>query len=256
MFSFLKPAYGFTKKVFLVVAIFFIVISLFTYFINGDRSKLNSQNSQISPLDQNRMAINQIINDKKLNSTKEGKLIIAFDKSLFCRIVGEACATNSENNYQNSMTGMFARVIKAPIANPPASGIAWVSNGLEQAGFVPKSFAAEGVGMSAIQAYSDIWKLFRDISYMLLVVFLIVIGFMVMFRTKLNPQTVISVENALPKIVITLILITFSFAIAGFLIDLMYIITSIMISVLSKNDTYYVSTTFKNQYFLSSWFDI
>jgi len=44
-----------------------------------------------------------------------------------------------------------------------------------------------------------------------------------MFRAKINPQTVISVENSLPKIVVALLLITFSFPIAGFLIDLTYI---------------------------------
>jgi hypothetical protein len=63
---------------------------------------------------------------------------------------------------------------------------------------------------------------------------MIAIGFMIMFRAKLNPQTVISIENALPKIVITLILIAFSFAIAGFLIDLMYIITAIIVSILAS----------------------
>jgi hypothetical protein len=57
---------------------------------------------------------------------------------------------------------------------------------------------------------------------------------MIMFRAKLNPQTVISVENALPKIVVALLLITFSFAIAGFLIDLMYISIGI-IAVLFSN---------------------
>jgi hypothetical protein len=50
---------------------------------------------------------------------------------------------------------------------------------------------------------------------------------------KLDPQTVIGVENALPRIIMALILITFSFPIAGFLIDLMYIITAIIISLVA-----------------------
>jgi hypothetical protein len=119
-----------------------------------------------------------------------------------------------------------------PFLNPPASGIAWTYSGLANAGFAPKAMASEGIGMGSIQPFAKIWKIFRDITYLLLVIILITIGFMVMFRAKINPQTVISVENALPKIIIALILITFSFAIAGFMIDLMYVLIAIIISVL------------------------
>lgn len=44
-----------------------------------------------------------------------------------------------------------------------------------------------------------------------------------MFRVKISPQTVITIQNLLPKIIFALILITFSYAIAGFLMDLMYV---------------------------------
>lgn len=257
MFSFIKPTVNFLKKAFLVIAVYFIVISLFSHFIGNDKVALSP--SKTDPIKQNRAEIYKVINDKELNKTKEGKITIAFYRSFLCRIIGEVCIkneNNTEKNYQNSMLGFFTKLIKTPFANPPASGVMWAYSGLQSAGFIGKSYAAEGIGFAAIQPFADIWKLFRDVSYMLLVVFLMAIGFMIMFRTKLNPQTVISVENALPKIVIALILITFSFAIAGFLIDLMYIITSIMISVMSKNNLYYDSTVFKNQYLLSSGWDI
>lgn len=256
MFLFLKSAFNIFKKIILVGTIFFIIIGLFSYFINRDRVSLSSQ---VDPITQNRIEINKLVNDKKLNSTKEGRMLMTSYRTLYCRIIGEACVKNpndTEKNYQKSMTGFFSNIIKTPFANPPASGVMWAYEGLQNAGFIPKTLAAEGIGFSAIRPYADIWKLFRDISFMLLVFFLMIVGFMIMFRTKLNPQTVISVENALPKIVISLILITFSFAIAGFLIDLMYIVTSIMISVMSKNDTYYSSTDFKNQYLMSGWADL
>src|SRR3990172_12628792 len=59
---------------------------------------------------------------------------------------------------------------------------------------------------------------------MLLAFVMIVIGFLIMFRRQIDPHTVISIQNALPRIVLTLILITFSYAIVGLLIDLMYVI--------------------------------
>ena len=47
---------------------------------------------------------------------------------------------------------------------------------------------------------------------------------MIMFRTKTSPQTVVTVQSAIPKLVIALILITFSYAIAGLLVDLTYVV--------------------------------
>jgi len=56
---------------------------------------------------------------------------------------------------------------------------------------------------------------------------------MIMFRVKINPQTVISLENSLPRIVVTLLLITFSFPIAGFMIDLTYVLMALGIMLFS-----------------------
>jgi hypothetical protein len=63
-----------------------------------------------------------------------------------------------------------------------------------------------------------------------------------MFRANINPQTVVNIQLALPKLIITLLLITFSYAIAGFMIDIMYITTSLLVEVigaevLTGNDT-------------------
>jgi hypothetical protein len=72
------------------------------------------------------------------------------------------------------------------------------------------------------------WTASRDIAFGLFVIVAIVFAFMIMFRVKLSPQTVISVQSALPKIIIALILVTFSYAIAGFLIDLMYVLIGLV----------------------------
>jgi hypothetical protein len=260
MFLFIKPAVSFLKKAFLVVAVYFIVISLFSHFINKDKILLSS--SQSDPIKQNREEIYKVINDKELGKTKEGKITIALYKMSMCSMIGEACTNNpadADKNYGKSVFGFMSNLIIIPFANPPASGVMWAYEGLQNAGFVPKTMAAEGIGFAAIKPFSNLWKIFRDLSYMLLVVVLIAIGFMIMFRAKINPQTVISVENALPKIVISLILITFSFAIAGFLIDLMYIIIGITVSVLSTNTnggTTLNATALKNEYMMANTWDL
>ncbi len=260
MLSFFNPTISFLKKAFIVVAVYFIVISLFFHFIGGDRARLTT--SKIDPIKQNRTEIYKVINDKNLIKTKEGKLTITLYKMSMCTMIGEACTNNpndADKNYSKSVFGFIGNLVVVPYTNPPASGLMWVYEGLQNTGFIPKTMAAEGIGFAAIKPFSNLWKIFRDLSYMVLVIILIAIGFMIMFRAKINPQTVISVENALPKIVISLILITFSFAIAGFLIDLMYIIIGITVSVLSNNPsggTYFDSTTYKNEYMMANSWDL
>jgi hypothetical protein len=252
MFSFyflgFKKILSFLKKAFIVLAVYFIVISLFLHFINKDKPKVT-----FNPVEKNRQEIYKVINDPKLKNTKEGQITIALYRGMLCGLIGEACTDNpkdGEKNFNHSLFGFMTNLIVLPYANPPASGVYWAYSGLQNAGFVPKTYAAEGIGFAAIKPFMSIWKVFRDISYMLLVLVLIAIGFMIMFRTKINPQTVISVENSLPKIVVALLLITFSFPIAGFLIDLMYVVILIAISVLSNLNIGNLTSTNQSKLFL------
>lgn len=231
-FKYLKKILNITGKFFLVISVFVIVINLFLIFTSTNREKINF--SKIN--EQNRTEIYKNINDKKINSSKEGKTAIAWYRLINCAFIGEACTNNpndGEKNFSSSVFGYITAGIAMPYLNPPSSGIYWVYNTLQNANFVPRSLAAEGIGFSAIQPLSGLWKIFRNAAYLMLVTILIVIGFMIIFRVKINPQTVISLENSLPRIVVTLLLITFSFPIAGFMIDLMYIIMAIGINLFS-----------------------
>jgi hypothetical protein len=70
-------------------------------------------------------------------------------------------------------------------------------------------------------------------TYFFLILAIVAMAFMVMFRVRISPQTVITVQSALPKIIVALLLITFSYAIAGFLIDIMYIVIGLIASILA-----------------------
>ncbi|HUD44497.1 MAG TPA: hypothetical protein VMR41_03075 [Patescibacteria group bacterium] len=80
------------------------------------------------------------------------------------------------------------------------------------------------------------WTTFRNIAYLAFVLIFIVIGFAIMLRVKINAQTVMSIQYAIPRIIIGLLLITFSYAIAGFLIDLMYVIMAVIINLAASID--------------------
>lgn len=254
MFFLWKSAYSLVKKVIIVFLVYAFIITLFTLFVSND--KKNQQTSRVDPMQAQRKEIYNLIHDQKLNQTTDGKLSIYIYKSVLCSLIGEACTDNPEDgdkNYSKSLFGFAANLIIAPVTNPPASGVYWAYSGLQNAGFVPKSYAVEGIGFAGIKPLMNVWKIFRDIAYITMVLVIVAIGFMIMFRMKLNAQTVISVESALPRIVLSLILITFSFPIAGFLIDLMYVMIAIIISLLGNNQYFDIGEQ-KNAYLNASPF--
>jgi len=84
-----------------------------------------------------------------------------------------------------------------------------------------KSAQASGVDdLAGSGKLLEFWQIIRNASYALMVVVLVIIGFMIMLRIPINPRTVVTAENSLPRVVVSLILITFSFAISGLMIDI------------------------------------
>ncbi len=135
-----------------------------------------------------------------------------------------------KKNQGSAITGI-SNVIIAMYANPPADLALWIQDTGQTLGFLPKQAYAQGVGFSGLAPLLPIWKAFRNIAYLLLAIVMIVIGFMVMLRKKIDPKTVVTVQNALPRIVITLLLITFSYAIVSIFIDMMYVIIVLLVEL-------------------------
>lgn len=149
-----------------------------------------------------------------------------------CFIRGCSGDKNSIMYYGHSAVAGVSNIMLAMYTNPPADFMAWVHSTAQDLGFEPKTAYAQGIGFTGLSALLPIWRAFRNISYALLAMVMIVIGFMIMFRQKIDPKTVVTVQNALPKIVLALLLITFSYAIAAFMIDLMYLLMAIVINLL------------------------
>jgi hypothetical protein len=64
----------------------------------------------------------------------------------------------------------------------------------------------------------------------------IIIGFMIMFRARISPQAVATVQDSIPRIVVALVLVTFSYAIAGFMIDLMFVFLNVALNSMPVTD--------------------
>ncbi|MBI4098156.1 MAG: hypothetical protein HY426_03875 [Candidatus Levybacteria bacterium] len=111
----------------------------------------------------------------------------------------------SSGQYVNYLAGNFGLTKSAYAETSPCAG------------------AAQGVGFCGIRPLLSIWVAMRNIAYLLFVLIFVLIGLAIMLRVHIDPRTVMTIENQIPRIIVGILLVTFSFAIAGFLVDVMYV---------------------------------
>lgn len=99
-----------------------------------------------------------------------------------------------------------------------------------------------GTGFEGISPLIKVWEAFKNIVYLIFVLIFIVIGVAVMLRVRIDPRTVMTIQNQIPKIIMGLILVTFSFAIAGFLIDLMWVVIYLVYGIFASIPGVHVSS--------------
>jgi len=120
-----------------------------------------------------------------------------------------------------------------------ASYFSYVASNLQKHRIIPDTLAAtatNGIGFSTFSPFLTIWMAFRNIAYLALVVFFIMYGFMMMFRVNLGQKTAITVQLAIPKLIVTLLIITFSYAIVGLIYDLMWVVIYFIFSYLGSQN--------------------
>lgn len=129
--------------------------------------------------------------------------------------------SQAEKLYGRGVLGSLQDGIVA-MYTPPASGQTYVADLIYNSKLVPQA-QAQGLGFASLDPILDTWKIFRNVSYLFFVVIFLVIGFMIMFRSKVG-QAAITAQQAIPNILVALLAVTFSYAIAGLMIDLMYLV--------------------------------
>ncbi len=129
----------------------------------------------------------------------------------------------------------FAANIDSMIQTRPVSGTQFIASTLERLrvpGAAPVyAVGVGGTGYSALTPVLQLWTLTRNLAYLFFAVAFVVVGIMIIMRKKIDQKNALSIQMALPKIIIALVLVTFSYAIAGFLIDLMYILIGILFTI-------------------------
>ncbi len=137
---------------------------------------------------------------------------------------------------QLGLPGLLVGGISESLLQPPISGIQEIKSMAAKAfdmGTGVQPAYAQGYGFDQLSVVRTLWTATRNMAYFLSIILLIAAGFAIMFRIKINPQTVVSLQTMIPKLVIALLLITFSYAIAGLIIDLIYVLIALFLSGLA-----------------------
>ncbi|MBU1031431.1 hypothetical protein KKE03_00685, partial [Patescibacteria group bacterium] len=135
----------------------------------------------------------------------------------------------SQVNLSGGALGATTSLIGMLYANPPVRTADYLASLGEGMGIVKTANAqVTGSGAAVLNPIIKLWQVSRNISYVIMIVIFVVIGLMIMFRNKLNPQTVITAQTALPGLVVGLILITFSYFLAGLISDVAFVGTNVV----------------------------
>lgn len=137
-------------------------------------------------------------------------------------LVGFPTLEGEEKADQGGAAKIFAGMISGVYQTKPVSSSRYLAY-LSESFTLVKPAYAQGKGWKFFEPVLKIWRVVRDTSYLFFVVIFVAVGFMIMFRRKIDPQTVINIQNTLPKIIVALILVTFSYAICGLLVDFIYV---------------------------------
>ncbi|MFH0937256.1 MAG: hypothetical protein V1808_03100 [Candidatus Daviesbacteria bacterium] len=118
--------------------------------------------------------------------------------------------------------------------NPPTSTVQYLADIGRDLGITPAYAQVGGSGAGIIEPVRTLWLVARNIAYLAFILIFIIVGFMIMFRQKINPQTVVTAQAALPGLIIGIALVTFSYLIAALIIDLSFLGMQIVATLISQ----------------------
>lgn len=151
--------------------------------------------------------------------------------------IGQPCLTYqngipllSKANLDGGVLGATGSILTALYANPPVRTGDYLASLGEGLGIVKEANAqgVTGSGADVLRPILSLWQVSRNITYVIMIILFVIIGIMVMFRQKINPQTVITAQSALPGLVIGLVMITFSYFLAALISDVAFIGTNLV----------------------------
>lgn len=165
--------------------------------------------------------------------------ILNLEHSISCEIIGASivggqnCIAYDANTPKlytflphGGALGGLNGVMIAMYDSPPTSTYLYVANLFENIGVTPKTAYAQGVtgkGQGVLRPVLQLWQLTRNVAYLSFTLIFVTVGLMIMFRHRINAQTVVTAQMALPGLILGLILVTFSYFIAALIVDIAFV---------------------------------
>jgi len=160
---------------------------------------------------------------------------------------------------RQGILGVVDNEVTTMLVNPPGVDIP----GHLMAQWVPGqsrdvTVYAQGAGYNFLKndvGLEPVWEMFRDIAYAGFVLILMIAGLMIMFRSKIGGQVTVGIMNTIPGVLIGLVLVTFSFAIVGFIIDIGRLISFVILHYmnLKLSGSGFQAHTLPNDPFSIAW---
>lgn len=229
-----------SRRLTLVVLLLLIFLTFIFYLLSSNVHAQSACSEPDSPLsakeavDQlNRCSIEKDVFDDKIFNLNQ---IMGTSDSLYIMLLGTS-TLHPETNAATQGGGALAasgKLVASLYAHPPVSGVDYFAYQFKKLNPIQPVYAQTGIGYQALSPVAEIWRVFRNISYIGFVIVFVITGFMIMFRARISPQAVATVQDSIPRIIVALALVTFSYAIAGLMIDFMFLIMNITINFLAQ----------------------
>ena len=144
-------------------------------------------------------------------------------------ITGTTSTGAPVTEYKGGVVTALANIGDFTYQNPQESAIVWAQDQIQQIAN-GKQFTAfaynpndtdiyQVSGYTALENTIGLWNWSRNIVYAIFIIILIVVAFMILFRRSLGGQQYVTITNSLPSIILSLVLITFSYPISAVFID-------------------------------------
>jgi hypothetical protein len=156
--------------------------------------------------------------------------------------VTDATTGMTQYKYQGGAVQALASYADATYENPAGSSIIWAQDQINLIAGKGQFQALAGdpnstdfyyvSGFTALEPIRGMWNWSANIVYALFIVILIGISFMILFRQSLGGQQYVTLANSLPSVVLSLVLIFFSYPISAVFIDAVSIGTNLVYNIM------------------------
>lgn len=147
--------------------------------------------------------------------------------------------------YKGGVVSVLSEFGDSLYEEPAGSAIIWAQDQFRMA-FNGQQFTAfafnpndtdiyQVSGYTALENTIGLWNWSRSIVYGFFIIILIAVAFMILFRSSLGGQQFVTLTNSLPSIVLSLVLITFSYPISALFIDAVSIGTGVAYNIIIAN---------------------